>query len=242
MKSRFKLGQFAGIGVYAHWSLVVAFAGVFLWMLWQSRSVTMAIDALVLTIALFSCVVLHEFGHALTARRFGIPTLHITMYPIGGIALLARMPHAPRQELLIAIAGPAVNLAIAALLFVLVLLRGHTLAFGLIVIDAAGEVAMLSTLMSLNMLLFAFNLVPAFPMDGGRVLRAALATRWSYANATRVASYVGQAIAVLFAVAAVFPNPVMPGFNPVLLFVALFIFSAAREEAAFVLRAQQPSV
>ena len=109
MKSRYELGRLFGISVYTHWSLVLALAGLFVWMLWQGRSLAMAIDGLVLTMALFACVILHEFGHALTARRFGIPTLNITMYPIGGIALLARMPREPRQELLIALAGPAVK-------------------------------------------------------------------------------------------------------------------------------------
>ncbi len=236
MKSRYELGRLFGISVYTHWSLVLALAGLFVWMLWQGRSLAMAIDGLVLTMALFACVILHEFGHALTARRFGIPTLNITMYPIGGIALLARMPREPRQELLIALAGPAVNLFIAGVLFVFAMAGGGLEGVGLIVRNEAGGTAILSSLMSMNLLLVGFNLVPAFPMDGGRVLRAALASRLSYRAATRIASYTGQAFAVLFAFAAILPNPVLPGFNPVVLFIALFVFAAAREESAQVLR------
>ena len=239
MKSRFQLGKFAGISVFAHWSLPAALAGLFAWMLWQGRSWTMALDGLVLTAALFACVVLHEFGHALMARRFGIPTLNITLYPIGGIALLARMPREPRQEMLIALAGPAVNLVIAAVLFAWALVVGSLDGVGIIVENEANRIAMLASLMSMNLLLVAFNMVPAFPMDGGRVLRAALATRLRYRTATRVASYTGQALAVVFGLAAVIPNPIIRGFNPVLLFVALFVFAAARAEAAQVLRSDE---
>ncbi len=240
MRSKFKIGTIAGISVYAHWSLVVTLAGLFVWLLWQNASLLMAVDGLVLTVALFGCVILHEFGHALTARRFGIATHHITMYPIGGIALLARMPRDPRQELLIAIAGPAVNLAVAASLFVAVLVTGNRLGLALIVEDGTGRAVILSSLMYMNLALVAFNLIPAFPMDGGRVLRAVLARRLSYRTATRISSYVGQALAALFALAAVFPNPVIRDFNPILLFVAVFVFSAARAEAAHVLHSREP--
>ena len=240
MKSKYRLGKFAGIDVFAHWSLILTLVGLFVWLLWRGRSLTLALDGLVLVAALFVCVILHEFGHALTARRFGIPTLHITMYPIGGIALLGAMPRAPRQELMIAIAGPAVNLAIAAILFAMMLFGEGLSGFGIVFIEDTGRVALMPTLMSMNLVLVAFNLIPAFPMDGGRVLRAALAMKLSYKAATRIASLLGQVLAVAFAFASVVPNPIIPGFNPVLLFVAVFVFAAAREEFTHVAHTEAP--
>ena len=143
------------------------------------------------------------------------------------------MPKQPRQEFLIAIAGPAVNLVIAAVLFVVLLGAGQSLAPDAFIL---GEPNVLGSLMWMNVALVVFNMLPAFPMDGGRVLRASLASRMSYRSATRIASYVGPGMAGLFAVAAIFPVPLFPDFNPILLFIALFVFTAARQEAAYVFR------
>ena len=170
---------------------------------------------------MFGCVLLHELGHALAARRFGIPTIDITLYPIGGVARLERMPRAAGAELVIALAGPAVNFVIAA-------------AIGALLFSAAALSGLewsldsfLGELLVINLGLGLFNLVPAFPMDGGRVLRAALSTFWGRVQATRVASIVGQVLAVLFAVAAVqWTN------NPTYIALAAFIFFAARNEEA----------
>lgn len=233
MKSNIQFGRVAGIGIYAHWTLLVMLLGVFAWFLWESISVSIALAGLILTSALFGCVVLHELGHALMARQFGIRTLDITIYPIGGVARLEAMPKQPRQEFLIAIAGPAVNLVIAVVLFVVLLGAGQSLAPDAFI---HGEPNVLGSLMWMNVALVVFNMLPAFPMDGGRVLRASLASRMSYRSATRIASYVGQGMAGLFAVAAIFPVPLFPDFNPILLFIALFVFTAARQEAAYVLR------
>src|SRR6266487_4132654 len=144
-----------------------------------------AIHGVVLILLLFLCVVLHEFGHALAARSFGINTPDITLLPIGGVARLERMPEEPKQELLIAIAGPMVNVVIALGLFV----AGGAQAFvNPSTVEGGGFIAQL---MTINILLVLFNLLPAFPMDGGRVLRALLATRLSYARATQVAASIG---------------------------------------------------
>jgi len=239
VKTKYQLGRFAGISVFVHWSLLVALCGLFIWLLWRGLSWQMALDSLALVAALFVCVILHEFGHALTARRFGIPTLNITMYPIGGIALLASMPRVPRQEFLIAIAGPAVNFAIFVALTVVALVGDGLSTLGNLVRSGGTGLAMISALAWMNLLLVVFNLVPAFPMDGGRVLRAALAMRFNYRRATRIAGLIGQVLAILFALAAVFPNPIFNGFNPLLLFVAIFVFTAARQETAQVLRATE---
>lgn len=229
-KSTFKLGSFTGIGIYVHWTMSLLLGGVFVFYLYQGASVGAALAGLLLVATLFGCVILHELGHALTAKHFGIPTLDITMYPIGGVARLESMPKEPRQELLIAIAGPAVNLAIAAVLFVVVIATGRPLTPSPFV---EAEPNVLGMLMWMNLALVGFNMLPAFPMDGGRVLRAGLATKLSYKNATRIASYVGQGMACLFCFFAVW------SFNPVLFFVGIFVFLAARQEAEMVLQEQE---
>ncbi len=236
MKNAFKLGSFTGIGIYVHWTMSLLLGGVFVFYLYQGASVGGALAGLVVVGVLFGCVILHELGHALTAKHFGIPTLDITMYPIGGVARLQSMPREPRQELLIAIAGPAVNLAIAAVLFVVVIATGQSLALSFYV---ESEPNVLGMLMWMNLILVGFNMLPAFPMDGGRVLRAGLATKLSYKNATRIAAYVGQGMAILFGIVAVFPVPFFTSFNPVLLFVGIFVFLAARQEAQMVLQEQE---
>ena len=238
MKNAFKLGSFTGIGIYVHWTMSLLLGGLFLFYLYNGASVAAAFAGLLLVATLFGCVILHELGHALTAKHFGIPTLDITMYPIGGVARLEGMPKEPRHELLIAIAGPAVNLGIAAALFIVLIATGRTIMPAPFV---ESDPNVLGLLMWMNLALVGFNMLPAFPMDGGRVLRAGLATRISYKNATRIAAYVGQGMAVLFAIVAVFPIPFFTTFNPVLLFIAIFVFTAARQEAAFVLQEQEPS-
>ena len=239
MKAKIKVIRFAGISVYVHWTLAIALIALFGWLVWQGRSLTMAFDGLVATTMLLMCVVLHEYGHALAARTFGVSTRNITLYPFGGIALLERMPQEPRQELIIALAGPVVNLSIAGVLFVLGLVGGWLQSAGFVVHDTTGGLALGPTLLWWNLLLVLFNLIPAFPMDGGRVLRAALASRLSYRAATRIACYVAQGLALVFALGAIFPNPVIPRFSPVLLFIALFVFAAARQEASQVLNADK---
>ena len=175
-------------------------------------------------------MILHELGHALTAKHFGIDTLDITMYPIGGVARLEGIPREPRQELLIAIAGPAVNLAIAATLFVVNIATGRPLTP---IPFVENDPNVLGMLMWMNLALVGFNMLPAFPMDGGRVLRAGLASKLSYKNATRIASYVGQGMACLFGIFAVW------SFNPVLFFIGIFVFLAARQEAEVILQEEE---
>lgn len=227
---KYLVGTVAGIGIFVHWTFLVMLAGLFVFYLYNGASVAAALAGIALITTFFGCVVLHELGHALMARRFNIQTLDITMYPIGGVARLLGMPREPRQEFLIAVAGPAVNLAIAAVLFVVNLFTSRPLTLGGIV---EAETNVLGMLMWLNMGLVAFNMLPAFPMDGGRVFRAWLATWMPYGRATRVASYVGQGMAALFGLYAIV------SFQLVLLFVAVFVFVAARQEAAQVLAEDQ---
>jgi Zn-dependent protease/CBS domain-containing protein len=224
MKWSWKLGRFAGIDVYMHvtFLLLVAF---FAWSAYaQSGTVAGAVQGVVYILALFGSVILHEFGHALTARRYHIPTRDITLYPIGGVARLERMPDKPLEELWVALAGPAVNVVIAAVLYVWLSLTG-----GLLPLTQMNMLTgpLLQRLLYANIALVVFNLLPAFPMDGGRVLRALLALRLDYVQATQIAALLGQGMAVLFGFAGLFGNPF-------LLFIAWFVWTAASQETSLV--------
>jgi Zn-dependent protease/CBS domain-containing protein len=175
-------------------------------------------------LAIFGCVLLHELGHALAARRYGVRTRDITLLPIGGVARLERMPDKPAQELWVALAGPAVNVGISAILFLWLVLTSS-----FVPVSELGVVqgSFVDRLLVVNLLLAAFNMIPAFPMDGGRVLRACLAMRWDYARATRTAAALGQALAATLGFVGLF-------YNPILLLVALFVWLGASQEAGAV--------
>ena len=180
-----------------------------------------AVDGVVFIIAIFACVILHELGHALAARRYGISTPDITLLPIGGLARLSRIPEKPAEEIVIAIAGPLVNVAIAA---ILVVLGAH---FDLSTIADLQKSApgFLTRLAAVNVWLVLFNLIPAFPMDGGRVLRALLAFRMGRRRATALAARIGQGLAFAFGFWGL-----MSG-NVLLMFIAIFVYLAAAGEA-----------
>lgn len=224
MKWSWKIGEAAGIGVYVHatFLLLIGWVALSYWL--QGGDLPTILSGIGFILALFACVVLHEFGHALTARRYGIKTRDITLLPIGGVARLERMPEKPSQELQVAIAGPAVNLVIAAGLWLVLVVTGN--AAPLAGISLTGG-SFLGRLVMVNLLLFGFNLIPAFPMDGGRVLRALLATRMEYTRATQLAATLGQGIAFLFGLVGLFSNPF-------LVFTALFIWIGAAQEASMV--------
>lgn len=224
MKWSFRIAEIRGIGIFVHATFLVLVAIVVASHWAADRDLAKALEGAVFMLALFGCIVLHELGHALTAARFGIRTRDITLYPIGGVARLERMPEEPRHELAVALAGPAVNVAIAGLLFAGLRLAGVPIPFA----DALGSAnPVLVRLMWLNCGLAAFNLLPAFPMDGGRVLRAALATRLDYTRATQIAAGAGQAMALLFGLIGFFANPF-------LMFIALFVWIGAAQEAGLV--------
>ena len=174
MKWQWKLGKFAGIDVYVHatFLLLIAWVGYSHWL--ENNNWGEVFSGILFILALFACVVLHEYGHALTARKYGIKTRDITLYPIGGVARLERMPEKPIEELWVALMGPAVNVVIAAGLFAYLYLTSSLVPLSELTV-ASGS--FLERLMTVNITLVLFNLIPAFPMDGGRVLRALLAMR-----------------------------------------------------------------
>ena len=178
------------------------------------------------TFFLFGCVVLHEFGHVLAARGYGIRTPDITLLPIGGVTRLERMPRKPSEELVVAISGPLVNVIIAAAIY---LCFGFSTAFhpGYDFLKTGG---FFEKLMVWNVFMVVFNLIPAFPMDGGRVLRALFAMFMEYGAATRRAAEIGQGIAMLVAIYMLLNHT----FQPMLLLICFFIFMAAGQEAASV--------
>lgn len=189
------------------------------------------VASVVFLLLVFACVALHELGHAAMAQRFGVRTREIVLYPIGGVARLENIPSG-WAELMIALAGPAVNLVIALVLALLVAVAGPVARGpeGLPV----GLPGLLLKLLFANGMLFVFNLIPAFPMDGGRVLRALLSLNMAEERATDIAATVGQGLAMLFAAVGIFGIPGTPlGSNPLLLFIALFVFLGAGQEAAF---------
>lgn len=224
MRWSWHVGTFRGIGVYLHATFLLLLSWIFLSHLLGGKGLAASATGVAFVLLLFLCVVLHEFGHALTAQRFGIETRDITLYPIGGVARLERIPRNPRQELLIALAGPAVNVVIALGLF-LALTATHTVSGPEGVRLVGGN--LLNKLLWVNLSLVGFNLLPAFPMDGGRVLRAFLAMRMEYGKATQTAANVGQGMAMLFGLLGLMSNPF-------LLFIAFFVYQGAAQEAGTV--------
>jgi Zn-dependent protease len=217
MRWAWKIGTIAGIAVYMHatFPLLLVWAGFSSYSLRHNSNDAWVGIAFVVVI--FGIIVLHELGHALTARRYGIRTRDITLLPIGGVARLERMPDEPREELLVALAGPAVNVVLAGVFFL-----------GKHVVDLTQTSfiggSFLKNLMWANVFLAVFNLIPAFPMDGGRVLRALLASRMNYVRATNIAAKIGQGLAFAFGLIGLFQNPFW-------VLLALFVYVGAGQEA-----------
>lgn len=222
MKWSWRLARIAGIDVKIHatFLLLLLWIGGSAWA--DAHSIAAALGGIGFAVLLFAIVVAHELGHAMAARHYGIRTVDITLLPIGGVARLERMPREPRAELVVAIAGPAVNLVLA------LVFAGLALAIGspLVPTDVATpDLPLVSRLVWTNLALLGFNILPAFPMDGGRVLRAALAMRMDHARATRIAAGLGQAVALGLGFLGLFGSPV-------LVFIALFVWMGAASESA----------
>jgi len=222
MRWSWRLGRFFGIDVFMHATFLILIGWVLLSHWLQGESLTAAVEGVGFILALFGCVVLHEYGHALTARRYGIKTRDITLLPIGGVARLERMPDQPVQELWVALAGPAVNVVIAVILFLWLQLTSSLVPVTELEV---GRGSFLERLMVVNLFLVGFNMIPAFPMDGGRGVRALLAMRMEYTRATHIAASLGQFIAILFGFLGLLSNPF-------LVFIAFFVWIGAAQEAS----------
>jgi Zn-dependent protease len=226
MKNALSLPKIAGISVYIHWTFSILIAWIIFTNLRAGMDATHIGWMLLFVLSLFGCVTLHELGHALAARRYGIKTIDITLYPIGGVARLEKMPEKPVQELVVALAGPLVNVVIMLLLLPVIANYSwpEEETQQVMIINRNSFLPMLGII---NIWLAVFNLIPAFPMDGGRVLRALLSMRINRVKATQLAATIGQIIAVGFVFAGFY-------LNPFLIFIGLFIILGARSEAEMV--------
>lgn len=215
-----KLGKWGGIDVHIHWSfwLLIVF---YLISVTSDRGLLAGLTAVGFVLAVFVCVALHEFGHAGAAGYFGIRTIDITLLPIGGVARLKNLPEKPYQELVVALAGPAVNFVIAGLLLPLVMFGQLSVER---VSESVAELSFIEQLLAANLILAIFNLLPAFPMDGGRVLRSLLAMRMEHLRATEIAARVGRWMSLLFLLLG------LVNFQFGLILLALFIFVAGTAE------------
>jgi len=220
MKWSWKIARIAGIDIYIHatFFLLVAFFGFHYWKTFGT--LTAAVEGMTFILVLFACVVMHEFGHALTARRYNIVTEKITLLPIGGVASMEKLPEDPLQEIKVALAGPMVN-------GVIVLLLWLWFSFNPIELNetsiAANDLPFAYRLMIVNIFLAVFNLLPAFPMDGGRVLRATLALRMPHHVATDKAATIGKGFALVFGFLGLL-------YNPFLLLIAIFLWFGGEAE------------
>lgn len=220
------VGRYAGIAVFIHWTFLVLLAWIFISNYNLEHNLMDALWSVGFVLAIFGCVVLHEFGHALTARRFNVATRDVTLYPIGGVASLESMPDKPGQELLVAIAGPAVNIAIAIVLWVYLNVTGMLPSVEELQNTGQVDLSFGASLLGANVILAVFNMIPAFPMDGGRVLRAIMSFNMNRARATKIAARVGQVIAVLFVLLGFY-------YDFWLAFIGMFIFLGAGGEVAY---------
>jgi stage IV sporulation protein FB len=221
MRWFYTIGRIAGTEIKVHLTFV-------LFLIWwavggyQQAGTAGALVAALWLVAVFVCILLHEFGHILMARRFGVRTPDVILLPIGGVARMERIPEEPKQELLIALAGPAVTAAIALILYGIILFIGDDGGLG----DLSPGRPFWSLLMNVNVYLLLFNLIPAFPMDGGRVLRALLATRLGLVQGTRIAARLGQTLAIVGGLLGITVIK-----NPFLILIAFFVFLGATAEA-----------
>jgi len=216
------IGRVAGTIVRVHITFLLFLAWIFA-ASYAANGADSAWDTLLFMVLLFLCVLLHEFGHIFTARAFGVTTPYVTLLPIGGVAQLERIPEEPWEEFLVAIAGPLVNVAIT---IVLVLAGANLTPAAATAVDNT-HIAMIDRLAAVNLFLALFNLIPAFPMDGGRVLRALLASRFGYVRATELAASIGQFVAFALGFIGLL-------YNPILIFIAIFVYLAAASEAHMV--------
>lgn len=225
MKWSLRIARVAGIDIFVHWTFILLIGWILISNLGAGHSWTESIWSIWFVLALFVCVILHEFGHALTGRRYGITTKNIVLLPIGGVANMERMPEKPIQELWVALAGPAVNVVIAVLIALLLMAQGK-LVMPQETTAAITPANFMINMLVVNLWLAVFNLIPAFPMDGGRVLRALLAMRYDRVKATNIAAKLGQLLGIVFIGLGLFSSVWLA-------FIGVFIFLGAGSEASY---------
>ena len=203
-----RIGSIAGIPIRVHLTFVLFLAWIVMAFSMRGLGPSATLTGVALVLCVFATIVVHELGHALVARRYGIHTQQILLLPIGGVASLERIPDKPAHELAVALVGPAVSFAIAGVLWFV-------------------PGAFANQLMWINVALAVFNLIPAFPMDGGRALRALLAIRLGHVRATTIAAGLGKLIAIAFAIIGIFVSLW-------LVLIAIVVWMGARQEAAVV--------
>jgi Zn-dependent protease/predicted transcriptional regulator len=230
MNKSFRLLTIKGIDLRLH----MTFPLIFLWAAYQFGLAFGNLSGVFFGIAaisiLFVLVTLHELGHSFAARMYGVPVDQIILSPIGGVAQLKRMPDNPTQELVIAIAGPAVNFLLAFFIAAVGVVYGldlRSLTSTFVDAETATIAALISYVFISNLFLAAFNLIPAFPMDGGRILRALLALGLDYSKATDIAATIGRIVAILFGIYGLLNGGIF------MIFIAFFIFMAAGQEAKY---------
>jgi Zn-dependent protease/predicted transcriptional regulator len=223
MKGSVRIATVAGIKIFIHWTFLILLAYIIYSNYRRGYDAGQIGWSVLFVLSVFGTVCLHELGHALMARRFKIKTRDITLLPIGGLARLESLPEKPSEELLVAIAGPAVNIVLA-LLSGLFADFPQSDQFNEVMASGVNGSNFLLNFCIVNGWLALFNLIPAFPMDGGRVLRAFLAMRMPRHVATRIAARIGQLLAIGFVFAGFFVNPF-------LMFIGIFIFLGAQAEA-----------
>ena len=220
MKYSFKIGSAWGIPIELHITFILLIAAVFVLSLPAQQFYTF-----LLVLFLFVFVVFHELAHSVVARHYGIKVRKIILYPIGGVSEIEEIPDNPSQEWRMAVAGPLTSLLVGAVLLGISLLISPQTSISLATFfTTTGN--FLFDLAILNILLGAFNLIPAFPMDGGRVFRALLAERLKYSDATRYAVYLGK----IFGIAMVIAGFLLPNYF-LLILVGIFVYIGASEEA-----------
>ncbi len=226
------LGRIADIPIKVHWSFGLLLLFIIYYVLEHNLSTVEGLWFFSLVLLMFCFVIMHEYGHALTARRYGVSTKDIIISPIGGVARLSFIPKKALHELYIAVAGPAVNLVLLILFGALLLISGKPLLPTSEIINPFTHWSdYVGVLFSINAALVVFNLIPAFPMDGGRILRALLTMGLKdHQQATMIASYVGQGLAVLFVIGGAYFDHYM------LMFIGVFVFLTARAERRFINR------
>lgn len=226
MKGAWRIGTFWGIPLKVHWTFSLLLIYILVLGAMEGMDAPALFWFVVLFMALFVCVILHEYGHALTAATYGVKTSDILILPVGGLARLERLPEKPLHELVVAIAGPLVNLAIFFLGLAYLYISGDGVA-PLLDLREQPKPALdnlIPQLILINAALFAFNLIPAFPMDGGRILRSFLAFFVSKRKATQWATAVGMVLALGFIVFGIYSG------NIILAFIGVVVLFLARAE------------